>query len=668
MRFKKLTLNNIGAYYSNHTFNFSVNGSQKIILIGGKNGTGKTTILDMIRLSLYGPLAYGFKTENDGYQQRIYSLLNKKAIETHESLFQLFLEFDFVEDYQRSTYIFKRQWNLNDKKIRENFSIFKEGKHIADPQETDIIQTKINEIFPPQLFRMCLFDGEAISEIITKNLISSYLRDTANVVFNLDLFINLNKDLESHKKQLLNRKNPEVQNELEMITEELEIQGSQKGKILDSIVELNQKIAVKHHETDELKKQFNIYGGLKQEERDNVIAKINKLEQERSRITNKIKTFIVEALPLFLVKKELNDIKMQMELEQQYETYSYLESNISAEHISEILSNLELVSDSSNSISSSFLNDILNLVKPDIKDPIHRASFTQRSEIQNVLTNTNKFDLNDVSGWFSKSSRLLSQMQKLRKKVEVHDSNAEFQNMTEQIQILAKEIHEANDDLSKMETELKLIEEEKAIKEKKLTQLQQSLSSFEKAETTIQNINNIVEVNNEFIKIQLEDKLHQVQEEVVLMLNQLMRKGNFIKKVVICHKNFDVILFSNTDYEIDIKVLSAGEKQILLLSLVWAIVKVSERKIPFVFDTLLGRLDTDHKHNILTKYIPYCGEQIIILSTDSEVDRYHLDLIKPYLASTVTLVIDTNIQTSRLEVNNYFDSFQLEGEKHEIST
>ncbi|HEY0826851.1 MAG TPA: DNA sulfur modification protein DndD [Bacilli bacterium] len=666
MQLRKLIINNIGAYYTDHTFDFSISVTKNIILIGGKNGSGKTTILDAIRIALYGPLAFGYKNENDNYQKKLFSMLNKKAIKEHESLFQIFLEFDYVEDFQKSVYTIMRQWNPLEKKARETLSILKDGNYLKE-LETDEFQSKIRTGFPPQLLELCLFDGETISKVINNDLISSYLKETANVMFNLDLFVNLNKDLELYRKQVFNQIEPELHSMVEKSTVELDKLWIQKSDLIERIIWINQQKAIKNQEIEKLKNEFSIYGGLKQEEREQVLANTNKLEQKRKAVIDEIKAFTLNMFPMLLVYKEIIEVQIQLEHEQQFETYDYLTANISVNHVSEILSK-QGVSSSAQIDSACLLKDLLNLVKPNISQPIHRASFAQRSEIQTILSKLNKLDTKEIEGWFSESSSLLTRIQKLRKKLELNDTNKEFKDLVEQIELLSKELQVTDTSLIKKEFDLQKIEETITLKKFDLTQLQQNLVTKTKAETTIQNINNTIEVNNKFLQIQLEEKLLHVQEEAILMLNQLLRKENFIRKIVISPNDFEFTLLSESNNEIDKKSLSAGEKQILLLSLIWAVVKVSERKIPFVFDTLLGRLDTSHKQNVLLKFIPNCGDQVIILSTDSEVDIHHLNLIRPHLASVGTLITDHALESSKIEVGNYFDIIYGEGDPIEVPT
>ncbi|GJM75262.1 hypothetical protein HMSSN036_74780 [Paenibacillus macerans] len=79
------------------------------------------------------------------------------------------------------------------------------------------------------------------------------------------------------------------------------------------------------------------------------------------------------------------------------------------------------------------------------------------------------------------------------------------------------------------------------------------------------------------------------------------------------HSSFELRLFHKNKQEIVKERLSAGEKEMLMLTVIWAMFKVSGWKLPFVFDTLFGRLDLDHKNALIQHFIPKCGDQVLIL-------------------------------------------------------
>ena len=107
MKIKELTLTNIGPFVGRHTIDFTTGGGKNIVLIGGKNGAGKTTVLKSIKIGLYGCFAYGYKTENITYMKEIGSILSYFA-ESGEYSIKLTVE--LAEKFSESEYVILRSW------------------------------------------------------------------------------------------------------------------------------------------------------------------------------------------------------------------------------------------------------------------------------------------------------------------------------------------------------------------------------------------------------------------------------------------------------------------------------------------------------------------------------------------------------------------------------
>jgi DNA sulfur modification protein DndD len=104
---------------------------------------------------------------------------------------------------------------------------------------------------------------------------------------------------------------------------------------------------------------------------------------------------------------------------------------------------------------------------------------------------------------------------------------------------------------------------------------------------------------------------------------------------------------------IDISRLSKGERQIFILSLYWAIIELSGQDIPFIIDTPYARIDANHRREISEKFFPNISKQVVILSTDEEIDEEYYEIIKPYIAKEYLLINDESQNKTTVE-NHYF--------------
>jgi len=139
-------------------------------------------------------------------------------------------------------------------------------------------------------------------------------------------------------------------------------------------------------------------------------------------------------------------------------------------------------------------------------------------------------------------------------------------------------------------------------------------------------------------------------------LASLWRKGEKAKRVEVCPESFAVTLFDKSDEIIPRKDLSAGEKQMYAVAVLWALADVSERPLPLVIDTPLARLDSEHRERLVNTYFPNASHQVIVLSTDTEIDATLLEQLKPHLSHTVSVEHDIEEGETRLSEGYFWET------------
>ena len=105
--------------------------------------------------------------------------------------------------------------------------------------------------------------------------------------------------------------------------------------------------------------------------------------------------------------------------------------------------------------------------------------------------------------------------------------------------------------------------------------------------------------------------------------------------------------------KIELDRLSKGERQIFILALYWAIIEISGQNIPFVIDTPYARIDANHRREISEKFFPNISNQVIILSTDEEINEEYYKIVKPYVSKEYLLINDEKENRTTI-TNNYF--------------
>lgn len=134
---------------------------------------------------------------------------------------------------------------------------------------------------------------------------------------------------------------------------------------------------------------------------------------------------------------------------------------------------------------------------------------------------------------------------------------------------------------------------------------------------------------------------------------KLANKQNLIEKIVMDPKSLDIIYLNNEDKEVPKESLSAGEKQLMVIAILWALAICSKKKLPVIIDTPLSRLDSEHRSALVTTYFPNASEQTIILSTDSEIDSTYYEMMKDSVGDEFTLNYDDESRSTSI-ARGYF--------------
>jgi DNA sulfur modification protein DndD len=135
----------------------------------------------------------------------------------------------------------------------------------------------------------------------------------------------------------------------------------------------------------------------------------------------------------------------------------------------------------------------------------------------------------------------------------------------------------------------------------------------------------------------IKQKIRALEVAFVDCFNRLARKSDLVRSVRIDDVTFQATLMGESGEEVSRIRLSAGEKQVFAIAMLWALAKTSGRSLPVIIDTPLARLDSDHRTAILERYLPEVSHQVIVLSTDTEIDEGMAESLSPFIAQSMRL-------------------------------
>nr|VFJ55292.1 MAG: DNA sulfur modification protein DndD [Candidatus Kentron sp. FW] len=125
-------------------------------------------------------------------------------------------------------------------------------------------------------------------------------------------------------------------------------------------------------------------------------------------------------------------------------------------------------------------------------------------------------------------------------------------------------------------------------------------------------------------------KREAIEQAINAYFKDLITGHGLIRYIRVA-EDFGIHFKDSEDQPVAMASLSAGMKQLMATALLWALKKVSGKEVPLVIDTPLARIDRAHQENLLLRYYPKAGRQVIILPTDSELDTEKYGLLAPHV-------------------------------------
>ena len=645
MIIKKLVLHNFGVYASDNVYEF--NKDKPVVLIGGMNGRGKTTFLEAILLALYGANSFAVsESSHKSYGQYLRSHVNT-ADGTLESFVEL--EFDMNTDEDMNTYSVKRSWTSKAKRMTDSVRVMKNGKE--DSFLSKNWAMFVESVLPSGLANFFFFDGEKIAELASGET-NEAMKNAIKSLLGINVIDSLSSDLQ----RIMNRLDIEhVQNDEAVRVEELRAERDEKKAALDSITE---QIVSLEHELNDLStklnkkhEEFHAKGGDIVSEAQNLYSERAALNGRAAQINDELVELAGSELPLELVRPLLNDILAQSKQEQD---------------------------DKNNRLAVDKLGKFIELYSKDQKKSKSLDDFAKF--IKSVISNqpfSSMYDLSDMAyhQCLSLVSRQLAEVRNryeadkaalisAKKRADEIDNYLSVDIDEKKVQKIYKTICQLKAQITETEVQLEKLQKDKTTANgeylRASTEFNRCVSNYL---SVIERDDDVQRMRKYALYAQQVAKQYQLalQKEKIESLAQTMTERYKIlldkKKLFDCIKmdpeTLDYYCLDKDGNVIPKDSFSAGEKQLMVISMLWALAICSKKKLPVIIDTPLARLDSVHRKALITKYFPNASEQTIILSTDSEIDSTYYNIIKKYVSNEFTLRYDEETKSSTIE-EGYF--------------
>ena len=647
MFFSQIELYNYGIYKGLHTINLVDQFDNKnITLVGGMNGRGKTTILDSIFLCLYGRKSVEYITgKKEAYNKLLEDHINKSAIDKSTHI-KITLHMD---DDKNTIIAVNRSWTQNGKKIDTALSVEKNG--IQDSYLSENWEYYVEELIPFGIAKFFFFDNEKISQIADDDAFDK-IKDSIKSVMGVTTIESLcnhiekirkekNNDLKKSENTKLTKESEDLSNSIEECETRIRNLFAQKAALVPILEKNNDLLA----QTEQLfwKKGGNL--GLNQDDiiRDQhaIKEKIEYLKEEAINLASN------PATPLCLCKNLTITTYNKINSEENARAKEY-SLPIVTDLYTELLDNFK----DSYSEETDTYKLLANLVNNQL-DKLKKETTLKQTNIITPLSKNlmEKFISNDYNALSLKAKQLFSDNEKALtalQQLEVHLSSSAEKNDTIKLlndikQLQAKKT-QLEGEIGKCEDQIHSAQFEKEQYERQLNKVILKIAA--NADTSDDNVRIIeystmsLEIMHEFVQRLQAQKVNQLEKNITSCFDFLAQKQAIITSISINPETLDITL---RDYNGGILLkdqLSAGEKQMFAISILWGLALSSGYKLPVIIDTPMARLDSAHRSNFINKYLPNASSQVIVLSTDEEINGKYLDDIKEYVSTSYTLVYD----------------------------
>jgi DNA sulfur modification protein DndD len=201
---------------------------------------------------------------------------------------------------------------------------------------------------------------------------------------------------------------------------------------------------------------------------------------------------------------------------------------------------------------------------------------------------------------------------------------------------------------------------------KKLEKLYTSQKTEASISKAVGRVDATTKVLHEFAEQMTEMRVRQLEELFSQSYRKLARKEDLKLSAKIDPNTFDVTLVDSEDMAINRKSMSAGEKQIFAFAILEALGKLSGKVLPVVIDTPLGRLDSKHRDKLVKHYFPEAGEQVILLSTDTEVDEDFFGAMAHEISHAFEIEFNEQTKCSTLNEGYFWKNTSVVAQKEAV--
>ncbi len=659
MIIKKVELRNFGLYFGSHEIDFTAGDQSKnVTLIGGLNGRGKTTFLDSITLGLYGRRALRYlQDERIKYSQYLLNHINKSALH-EETMIQITLGDVSVEDGELTIC---RRWKLDKKgTVQEVFEVFRHGQ--LDATLSENWDYYVEEILPLNISRFFFFDNEKIAQIADDETFES-VKESIQSLLGLTTIDSLTDDMQKYISIAYeqDKKTPENETEQELKQIEIDLSGvrGENEQLFVKLSDLKGELKSTEEQYASLETEFWAKGG-------NLGLKKEEMEQRRDSLNNDL--ILKQAQVIGLVESSMTPFLVCRKLLMAaFDTASKAEKEKASAYMDQMLDLLseKLIQGNYGAEEVKTISGFLSQMKDQIQQQVQPEQAEGLSAASYMLLSNLVLKLEDE---VRKIDLLEGEIGSIRNELDSLEMMLSFEASETDVRETWNKMQKLSSEKLDMEVRKKSIEEEIERNEGRIANLEKNRERLHQKQLAsgqvrdqnqrmIEYAGKTIQVMQAFRKKIQINRTRELQENIYRCFTFMMQKQGMIQGIEINPDTLDIHLIDYNNKELRKEQLSAGEKQLFAISIIWGLAQSSGYDMPVIVDTPLGRLDSYHRTNFVERYLPNAGNQVIVLSTDEEINGRYYDMLKDDIRAVFTLSYDEETRSTSIH-KGYFGGIE----------
>ena len=661
MKFNYLTIENYKSFQFPTKLEFPQSKTGKsIYLVGGMNGAGKTSIMEAVNICLYGERA-----------DVIYKSINHKELAKGNAFVSFELEF---ETDNAETVLVKRSWSANAcerplaKDLVEKLTVVKDGRRVT-VQNKEMWQDYINSTIPKSITQFFFFDGEKIQEIAADDHSEVRLKDSLEAALGIQYISRLAEDViylkHEERKGFVEISDEDINfKESELKKEQRKLKSKQ-----DDLIDLQQQLDDFKKQKEDAQNRFRNIFSIDPESSEVIKQKEKKriqLSTQSGQLDAQIKQLTEQFLPWAMAGKLFEPLKQQIEKEHHAQRGKFF-----AENAPELTRQIVYTIDNPRPITGNPLTDsqkteiekrLLALLSGAGTEEVVKILNLSERDAAKVLNKMEEIEQSDVLQLHD----LIAQKQEVDEEIHSIQSSLQsrgntqserelFDSLQETMESCQIQIGRISVSINNLQDEIHLVEGRIKDIEMELNKLYERHNTSREKIRFIEECDAIANMLNAYIVKLRKNKIQLLRDKTFEMFVRLSSKSDLVKSIDIDEKTYEMTIKDKNGNIIRKSGLSAGEKEVFAISLLWGLAQTSQLNLPIIIDTPLSRLDSIHRDNIVRQYFPNAAEQVIILSTDTEVDSNYFKNLEPHLSGAARLVFNKNQESTTVSEGYFWD-------------